>query len=239
MEKFNGLLYGEAGVGKTPFCGTLEACEKTSPCLFLDVDHGTLSLESCNPRPTVYKVIQWSDMQRVYSWIKNEQWAEIAKVTGVEKRYKSVCIDSGTELANNLLRSIVAEDDRNEGIPDQAAYLKTQLKFSAMWKQFRDLPISCVMTAGIKDQKDDVAGIVRFFPEFSPGLLHDLQRHSDLILYMNVGMEQNGSNKREWTAYIQTKPTQRFVARDRSGRLDSVIRGEKLYWKDLVAKVCA
>jgi len=238
MDKFNCLLYGEAGAGKTPFCGTLEACPKTSPCLFLDVDHGTLSLEGVNPRPTVYQIAAWADVQKVYALLKKQDWGNLAKLIGIEepKVFKSVVIDSGTELANGLLRSIVAEDDRNDGIPDQASYLKTQLRFAIMWRGFRDLPLSCVMTAGIKDQKDDVAGIVRFFPEFSPGLLHDLQRHSDLILLMNVAMETQGA-ARVWTRYIQTQPTQRFVARDRSAKLDPIIKGDKLYWNDLLKKV--
>ncbi len=245
MNKFNCLLYGEAGAGKTPFCGTLESCEKTSPCLFLDVDHGTLSLESANAKPTVMTIKTWGDVQTVYSQLKAKQWDSLSKTIGKQmevdvpvKEYKSVVIDSGTELANSLLKSIVADDDRNDGVPDQPAYLRTQLRFATMWRGFRDLPLSCVMTAGIKDQKDDVAGIVRFFPEFSPGLLHDLQRHSDLILFMNVALETEGATKR-WVRYIQTQPTQRFVARDRSGKLAPQIRGDKIYWKDLLEKVLA
>lgn len=240
MDKFNSMVYGEPGVGKTPFCATLEACEKTSPCLFLDVDHGSLSLNSVTPRPTVYVTGSWADVQTVYTYLKKQDWTGLstAMKIPVVKQYKSIVLDSGTELASSLLRSIVAEDDRNDGVPDQAAYLKTQLRFATMWRAFRDLPLSCVMTAGVRDQKDDVAGIVRFFPEFSPGLLHDLQRHSDLILFMNTSLETKGA-ERVWTRYIQTKSTQRFVARDRSDTLDPVIKGEKLYWKDLLEKVLA
>jgi hypothetical protein len=211
--------------------------------LFLDVDHGTLSLDSIDPKPTVLTIKSWGDVQTVYSQLKAKQWEALSKTIGKQmevdipiKEYKSVVIDSGTELANGLLKSIVADDDRNEGVPDQAAYLRTQLRFATMWRGFRDLPISCIMTAGIKDQKDDVAGIIRFFPEFSPGLLHDLQRHSDLILFMNVALELEGSAKK-WVRYIQTQPTQRFVARDRSGKLEPVIRGDKLYWDTLLKKV--
>jgi len=240
MDKFNCLLYGEAGVGKTPYCGTLEACEKTSPCLFLDVDQGTMSLGSVSPRPTVFSVAKWEDVSRIYGLLKSKSWIELAKFVGIAepKEYRSVVIDSGTELASILLRSIVAEDDKNDGVPDQASYLKTQLRFITMYKAFRDLPLSCVMTAGVKDQKDDIAGIIRFYPEFSPGLLHELYRHSDLILFMNVEQVTVGT-KKEWTRYLQTQPSQRFTARDRSDKLDSVIKGEKLFWGDLLKKVLA
>jgi hypothetical protein len=150
--------------------------------------------------------------------------------------YKSTVIDSGTDLAGNLLRTIVGEDDRNEGVADQAAYQRVQIRFGQLWRSFIKLPLSVVMTAGVKDMKDDISGLVRVYPEFSPGLLHDLQRHSDLILFMNVALESEGTT-RKWVRYIQTQPTQRFVARDRSGRLDPVIKGDKLYWADLLKKV--
>ena len=233
VDKFNCLLYGEAGVGKTPLCGTLEAYEKTSPCLFLDVDQGTMSLNGTGPRPTVYSVTSFDSMSRIYGLLKNGNWDELAKLVGsVSKQYRSVVIDSGTELASILLRSIVAEDDKNEGVPDQASYLKTQLRFITMYKAFRDLPLSVVTTAGVRDQKDDIAGIVRFWADFSPGLLKELYRFSDLILFMNVVQED-----KKWVRYIQTQPTQRFTARDRSDKLASVIKAEKIYFADVLKGV--
>jgi hypothetical protein len=185
--------------------------------------------------PTVHTINTYADMQVVYNHLKMAKWDALAKTIGIEKplEFKSVVIDSGTELATILLRSFVEADDRNEGIADQSAYQKCQIKMAGMWRKFRDLPLSTVMTAGVKDQKDDVAGIVRFFPEFSPGLLHDLQRHTDLILFMNVTMESDGAMRR-WTRFIQTQPTQRFVARDRSGTLPHIIKGDRLCWEKLL-----
>ncbi len=237
VDKFNCLLYGGAGAGKTPFCGTLEACEKTSPCLFLDVDHGTLSLESLKSKPTVVEINEWKDVQTIYVLLKDKKWDALAQITGTStpKEYKSLVLDSGTELAAVLLRSIVAEDDRNDGVASQSHYLKVQNRFGTLWRCLRALPMTTVMTAGIRDQKDDVLGIIRFFPEFSPGLLHDLQRMTDLILHMEVSQETQGATK-VWKRYLQTQPSQRFVARDRSGRLQTEIAADKIYWKDLIAK---
>lgn len=235
MDKFNSIVWGDFGVGKTPFCGTLEACEKTSPCLFLDIDQGTMSLDDLDPRPAVLTVEKWEDMNRVYALLKSKSWDKLAELTGSNsKEYRSVVIDSGTELAGVLLRSIVTEDDRNEGVPDQAAYFKTEIRFFTMYRSFQSLPLSVVMTAGVKDQKDDVAGIVRLFPEFSPGLLHKLLRFTDLILFMNIVQEKD-----KYMHSIQTKPTNRFTARDRSGKLEAVIKGERLYWGDLLKRVLA
>ena len=238
MDKVNGVVWGDFGAGKTPFCGTLEAYEKTSPCLFLDVDHGTLSLNSVNPKPTVFTIKCWSDIGKAYGLIERKDWVGLAKLVGTDqpKEYKSAVIDSGTELAMVLLREIVDEDDKNNGVADQAAYLRTQTRFSTMWKAFRDLPITCIMTAGVKDQKDDVSGIIRLYPQFSPGLLYDLLRHADFILFMSANAEKDG-DKIKYIRSLQTQPTNRFVCRDRSGLLAPIIRGEKLYWGDILKKV--
>lgn len=233
MEKFNSITWGDFGVGKTPFCGTLEQYEKTSPCLFLDVDQGTMSLDGLKPRPSVIMIEKWDDVGRVYKLLETRKWEELSKLTGdAVKEYRSVVIDSGTELAGILLRAIVAEDDRNDGVPDQASYFKTEIRFFNMYRAFQKLPMSVVMTAGVKDQKDDVSGVVRLFPEFSPGLLHKLLRFTDLILFMGVSIEKDKEVR-----YIQTHPSNRFTARDRSGKLDPVIKGERLYWKQILDKV--
>ena len=218
---------------KTPFCGTLEACEKTSPCLFLDFDRGTMSLNK-PPIPTIYTTDKWSDVGTIYTHMAKKDWSGLAKFIGSEqpKEYKSVVFDSGTELAGILLRSIVAEDDRNEGVPDQAAYFKTELRFFTMYRSFQTLPLSVVMTAGVKDQKDDVAGVVRLFPEFSPGLLHKLLRYTDLIMFMDVVQD-----KEKDIHQLRVRATNRFTARDRSGKLEPVMKGEFLYWNDIVKRI--
>jgi len=231
------MLYGDAGVGKTPFCGTLEACEKTSPCLFLDADQGSMSLDTLAKRPTVFSISKFEEISKIYAFLKKKDWVGLAEFIAAEpKEYKSCVIDSGTELAGILLRSIVAEDDRNDGVPDQASYLKTQLRFLNMYKAYRDLPMSVVTTAGVRDQKDDVAGYIRFWADFSPGLLKELYRFSDLILFMNV---VPSADKQGYVRTLQTHPTQRFTARDRSDKLPKVITGEKLYWANLLKEVLA
>lgn len=242
MDKFCCMLYGESGVGKTPFCGTLEEYPKTSPSLFLDVDQGAMSLNVVNPRPVVHSVMTWAGAQTVYALLKGRKWEELSKLVGAPaKEYRSVVVDSGTELSRILRESIVAADDRNEGVPSQEHYLRAQLRFTTMYRMFRDLPMSFVMTAGVRELKDDVAGIVKFYPDFPPGMTHDLIRMSDLVLFMNVALEQQqGSSERKWVRYLVTQVSQRFVARDRSQTLDPTLRSGsdgKFKWSTILDKV--
>ena len=243
MDKFNCVLWGESGVGKTPVCGTLQSCEKTSPCLLLDVDMGAMSLDGLKESPTVLPIDQWSQIAIVYKRLKGRAWEDLAgfisKETGREVpvlEYKSVVIDSGTELEYKLRMSVVSENPGEMEIPSQPDYLKTQERFRKMYRAFRDLPLSLVMTAGVRELKEESTGIVKRSPDFQPSLTHDLVRMTDLILFMSVTMSGVGSEAK-WERHLVTSLSQRFIARDRSGKLPPVITGNKFHFKDICAKV--
>ena len=232
--KFNCLLVGESGTGKSPACGTLEHCEQTSPCLLLDVDAGSMSIIE-KPLPDIVEVGSWSDVQSIYVMLKNQEWDKLAKLTKSEaKEYKSVVIDSGTELEYMLRSSIVGEAGGE--VPEQQHYLKTQERFRRLYRAFRDLPMTFVMTAGVRELKDDVAGTIRHFPAFQPALTKDLIRMTDLILFMDVKYDISGTEKR-WVRTLQTALSQKAIARDRSQKLPPLMSGEKLYFKSIVEKV--
>ncbi len=232
--KFNCLICGESGVGKTPFAATLAECEQTSPCLFMDVDMGTMSIVS-KLRPTVVEITAWSQVQRLYSLLKNQRWDELAELLGTEPlEYKSVVVDSGTELEYILRKSVVlANEHGDKEIPSQPDYLKTQERFRSLYRAFRDLPLTLVMTTGIRDLKDDVMGMVKFFPSFQPGLTRDLVRMTDLVLFMDVRLDES----KKYVRCLQTHPSQRIIARDRSQKLEPLIKADKLFFKDIVGRI--
>ena len=237
-DKFNMILYGESGVGKTALCGTLQACDKTSPCLFLDVDGGTMSLDSGQARPTVLPISKWSQVAVVYDKLSKEDWQGLAdyigKVTGwavSPVEYRSVVIDSGTELEYMLRQLAVSENpkpDRDE-IPTQPDYMVTQERFRKMYRRFKALPLSLVMTAGIRELKEESTGVIKRSPDFQPTLAHDLVRMTDFVIYMSVTMSGMGKEA-TWTKYLLTSLSQRFIARSRSDALPRVMEGEKFYF---------
>lgn len=242
MDKFNCILYGESGVGKTPFCGTLQACEKTSPCLLLDVDAGAMSLDSKNSRPTVLPVDKWVQMAIVYDKLSKPDWQGLAEYIGKETgsdipvlEYRSVVIDSGTELEYNLRMGVVSESG-NEEIPSQPDYLKTQERFRKMYRKFRDLPLSVIMTAGIRELKEESTGVVKRSPDFQPALAHDLVRMTDFVIYMSVTMEGLGKEA-TWKRHLLTSLSQRFIARSRSDKLPRVMEGDKFFFKDICVEI--
>lgn len=243
MDKFNCILYGESGVGKTPFAGTLQLWEKTKPCLLLDVDMGAMSLGSLKEKPIVLPIDTWSQITVVYDKFRKADWASLAeyitKVSGVEVpvlEYRSVVIDSGTELEYKLRSGVVEANEKGDReVPSQPDYLRTQERFRRMYRAFRDLPISLVMTAGIRELKEESTGIVKRSPGFQPALSHDLVRMTDLVVYMSVTMSGTGSEAK-WERHLVASLSNRFVARDRSGKLKPVVVGEKFYWEKVLAE---
>jgi hypothetical protein len=243
LEKFNCILYGESGVGKTPFVGTLQSCPKTSPCLLLDVDMGTMSLDGLSEKPIVFHVDRWAQMLVIYDKFKKQDWVGLAEYLSKESgitfpvlQYLSVVIDSGTELEYRLRMSVVGEGKGAEEIPSQPDYLKTQERFRKMYRAFRDLPISLVMTAGVRELKEDSTGIIKRSPDFQPALAHDLIRMTDLIAFMAVTMTGAGADAK-WERHLVVSSSQRYIARDRSGKLPPMMAGEKFQWGKLLDKI--
>lgn len=244
MDKFNCILYGESGVGKTPFCGTLAACDKTSPCLLLDVDEGRMSLSGLKVLPTVVSIEEWSDVTQLYKSLSESDWDGLAvilsKLEGRDipsQAYKSIVVDSGTELEYKLRASLVHAKDTHEGVPDQEHYLKTQERFRRMYRSFRNLPISFVVTAGVRELKEESTGIIKRFPDFQPSLCHDLVRMTDMIVFMSATAEKGDDNKTVWSHHLITSLSQRYVARDRSQTLQPSMKQDKFYWNDVLKGV--
>jgi len=244
MDKFNCILFGESGAGKTPFSGTLQSCPKTSPCLLLDVDMGAMSLAGLKEQPSVLPIDRWSQMNIVYDRILKKEWDKLAEFISRETdkdvptlEYKSIVIDSGTELEYKLRQGIVETNERGDmEIPSQPDYLRTQERFRKMYRHFRDLPLSLVMTAGVRELKEESTGIVKRSPDFQPALTPDLVRMTDLVIFMSVTMTGAGSAAK-WERHLVTSLSQRFIARDRSGKLPPTMTGDAFYWADILKKV--
>ena len=229
--KFNALLVGEAGTGKSPFAATLEHCEQTSPCLFLDVDVGSMSIIE-DPKPTIIEISKWEQVVKTYGLLKAQSWDKLAELTKSEViEYKSVVVDSGTELEYILRQQVLSEDNAKE-IPEQQHYLRVQERFRRLYRAFRDLPLTFVMVAGVRELKDDISGIIKHSPDFQPSLCKDIVRMTDLMLFQNVTMKD-----KKMFHTLQSHVSQRVVARDRSQTLEPVFEAEKLYFADIVKRV--
>lgn len=133
----NMLVYGMSGTGKTFTCGTAEKWAGSSPCLFIDVEGGALTLHDEVPEIDVVRPQNWAELQDVYNFLRNEN-----------TKYKSVVVDSLTEVQRAISMAGLLGDTDEEGNysdlerstpPTRQDWLRTGSQLRNFIRAFRDL----------------------------------------------------------------------------------------------------
>ncbi len=204
------LVYGSPGIGKTVLCSTAPVP------IIISAEAGLLSLAGRNLQkiyPTapisvdipVIKVKTVQDLMDAHAFVAGAQAAH----------FKSVCIDSITEIAETILSNAKAtvKDPRQA----YGALLEDMMRAV---KAFRDLPGKNVyMAAKMEPVKDELTGIVTYSPAM-PGqkLGPQLPYLFDEVFRLGVNKDQSGNQYR----FLQTGPDLQYTAKDRSGMLDPI-----------------
>jgi len=204
----NMLIYGEAGTGKTVLAGSAAAVKAMSPVLFIDVEGGTMPLQSMYPEVEVVRIKTFMDLQRVYDELyKNEH------------EYKTIVLDSITEMQkmaiHDLLQGNARRDpDINPDVPriqDWGVILNQTRK---MVRGFRDLPINVIFTALNDAERDDKRGKVNNRPLFQGKSKAEVPGFVDIVAFYYV-VRKGDSVKR----MLLTDATDTTLAKDRSTKL--------------------
>lgn len=191
------IVYGQSGIGKTTLLGTLPENET----LIVSAESGLLCLQ--DKSIDVVEVKTYDAVRAAFGYLaKNED----------EGKYKFVCIDSLTEISDLLVKHLKAKEEYKN--PSNA--LKLWGEFSetmiGLIKAFRDLPRHIVFTALSDDVND--GGIITKKPMIAGNKAQQLMpSFFDEVFYLTIDQDNQRS--------IQTQPTHSYIAKDRSGKLDS------------------
>lgn len=196
----NAIIYGESGLGKTSLIKNLPAEDS----LIINVENGLLSLGD-------YPV-DFVDAKTVKDVL------DLLKQVDM-KKYKTVFIDSITELSQNhytLLKKKYEQIERSEnkkpgsmGIRLWGDFLED---FSVLFKTLRDLKKNVVAFSLVKEHED--SGIVEKLPDVYGKSSKRIVAWFDECLYMHMNKE----NERKFL----TEKANNIMAKDRSGKLDKV-----------------
>ena len=199
------LVYSHAGIGKTVLCST-------APDPFIiSSESGLLSLADHDISMTEIKTVE--DLGDVYNWAVSSKEAE---------KFKTICLDSISEICETLLSTFKAEER-----DARQAYGRMNDSMSSMIRKFRDLKDKHVyFTAKLKSLESEDTGIVRNIPSM-PGktLLNELPYFFDELFVLRLGKLEDGTVYR----YLQTNPTIKFEAKDRSGKLNNIEKPDLTY----------
>lgn len=209
--KFNFLVYGESGVGKTRFCGSVCDVEELCPALMLDVEGGSLTLRSIYPRLECVRIDTWDKLKRVYSKLKQEPG----------HGYKTIILDSVTEMQKigmdyTMLTRHGGDDLSVPEIKEWNINIEQVRKYV---RAFRDLEgVNTLFTALVRVDVDKRTGLSRKKPSLNGKVADEVCGFLDIVTYL--GMEEvDGVN----TRILQTGNTPGTVAKDRSNFLPMLI----------------
>jgi hypothetical protein len=190
------LVHSRAGMGKTTLIKTLP-----DP-IIISAEAGLLSLGS-EEIPTLL-IKNFSELDEAYQFIAYSPHA---------KRFRSVALDSITELAETCLTA-----EKAKSKDPRRAYGEMQDEVLKRIRWFRDLPGKHVyFSSKMTGVKDEITGLTLYGPKM-PGqqLGPQLPYLFDEVLNLDIGRTPEGREFR----FLRTKTDLQYDCKDRSGKLD-------------------
>lgn len=183
------VVYGAAGVGKTRLALTVP-----DP-IILSAENGLLSLRDDNMPFIEIRTIE--ELEAAYKFCKSTD------------EYKTVFIDSISEISENILAEYKKED--KDG---RQSYGKMATSVGAMLRNFRRMAGKhVVMIAKERRVEDEESGVVTFEP-YIPGKVLPFNLPFLVDELFNMQIDRKG------TPFLQVKADRKRPCKDRSGALE-------------------
>jgi phage nucleotide-binding protein len=187
------LLYGAAGAGKTSQIPTLP------DVVVLSAEGGLLSIADAG-LPYI-EITSMAELMDAYEWLAN----------GEGRKYKSVAIDSISEIAEVVLNS-----EKKATKDPRQAYGSMQEQMADVIRAFRDLPGRHVLMTAKLEKATDEMGRILYSPSM-PGNKtgQSLPYFFDEVLALRVEKDADGVSQRA----LMCDSDGLWIAKDRSGKL--------------------
>ncbi len=214
VTTMNMLIYGHSGMGKTVLVGSACEVEELGKILIIDVEGGTLSLKYAFPNATnlqIVRVKSFRQIEEVYVALRDK------KID-----FDTVVLDSITEcqkfgMYEIMRRALEQDSERDPDLPGIGEWGKNTEQIRRLVRAFRDLPQNCIFTA-LEKTETDKRGRRTTLPSLSTKLAGEVAAFIDIVVRLYI-KEVEGEEKR----LLLCRPTEEFVAKDRTRRLPPVI----------------
>lgn len=198
------MIFGPAGSGKTRFLGTANDDPRTNPMVILNYEGGTMSLMGRDI--DIWDIRSWQDL--------NEAYTELASGT---TKFKSIGIDSASEVQVFALLNLLESGTRNRAIPDlleQGDYGIALTQMRRFLREFRDLPFHVFMTALPAEDIEPRIGTV-MTPAFTGKFLKEAPGIPDVVGYLTQADITNeaGEDESHRVLLLQNYPKYRVKVR--------------------------
>jgi phage nucleotide-binding protein len=217
IEWLNIFIYGDPGAGKTKFCGTAADHKDTRPVLLIDIEGGTMSIRDKDV--DVVSARSLEQVQKIFNTLKK---------AGDKLEYKTVCVDSLSELQKIDMVFIMKEAKRtaknpdlvNEDVPSMREWGISLNHMRVIVRAFRDLPCNTIITALAHSHKADENSIERQVVNLAGKSRNELPGFMDIFGYLYAQRRGQETERR-----LQLAKTQRIDAKDRTDLLGEQIEG--------------
>ena len=203
QPKIHLLVYGDGGVGKTTFASTAPRP------VMADCEGGTKYFGLRGISMDVARIEMWSDIQEFYATVKGGD-------------YETIVIDPLNELMEKLMAHMREQKNsklvQRDGNPTMAGWGWLKQTMRQLLKSFRDIDKHLILITHVSEDKDEEHLLKR--PAMMTKLAQEVVNMVDIVAYMRMVKDENGAAKR----ILMVQPeSDRYVAKDRTGRLGEII----------------
>ncbi len=213
VEFLNMMIFGDPGAGKTRLASTAQDNEETRPMLIIDIDGGLTTIKERSDID-VKPCRSLKDIETIH----NDIYADI------DKYYKTVVIDSLTELQKLDMKEIMKEAyNKNPGFVDQDVpspreWGKSLIHMTKIVRAFRDLPCHTIFTCLAAYVVDDATNVTHIHPSLPGKQQKEIPGYLDVIGYLSVKTVNNENVRR-----VQFEKTARCHVKDRTDSLGGYV----------------
>lgn len=230
----NALIYGEWGAGKTTLAASAEAVPEMGDVLYIDAESGSMSLSHLNI--DVIKITNYRQFAEIYDFLRlhcryrdagdtdklNALWTKFTGQESDSPTYKTVVIDSLTEIQKLVMYQLLAMDVGEFSLNDvpsspqfkewnqQAEMLRLLIR------SFRNLPMHTIIVCGEQETEDERKRLIKR-PALSGKLAMEVQGYLDLVGYLATRQKDDGMQR---VLFMQNTP--KFTAKHRFSKHQNV-----------------
>lgn len=217
------MLFGESGTGKT-----IMACTAVkNKGIFIDTGEGWVSLVDFPNLRNKLTHMEYQGLSQIDALCEAIEeniapWNSYDTII-LDEASTAAVLDLDTVLASNTKK--IAGKDPN--VPTQPDYGANTERCRRTFTRLLKLPVNVVLTAHIREDKDERTGVVYTRPSFTPKLRNTIMQWLHVCGHLTIN-EQTSGDETIYVRKLQVRPSRSIAAKTRIGFLPVIVEDANL-----------